>query len=421
MIPSQQRKPRLLWANYSCLLDTSSGASISVRQMLLQLYAAGYEIEILGATLFDDEKGLSRLSDHKSTIKQHEVITIKDGPLSHKLLVTESFDRKQMSAKEVSRWHDWYCKLLIRFKPDLVWYYGGNVADFLIAKEARDLGIPVAFYLVNGNYIHSTRWCRDIDLIITDSRATAHYYKQHINITATQVGKFVPKQAYWAPVHNRKNVLFINPSLQKGGGIVAMLACLLEKQRPDIRFEVVESRGHWYEIVKQISAKLSGVAKTQLTNVTVTPNQVDMRSIYSRARVLLAPSLWWESGGRVVVEAMINGIPAIVTDRGGLPECMQKGGVKIQFPAELYEKPYDKLPEAKSLQPMIAVIERLYDDPVYYQTLSKQALQTYADYHSIDNNTQKLIQAFEPLLEKQAGDQELSLMMQRNHKFGLLS
>ena len=33
----KDRKPRLLWANAFCLLDTSSGASMSVRQMLLQL------------------------------------------------------------------------------------------------------------------------------------------------------------------------------------------------------------------------------------------------------------------------------------------------------------------------------------------------------------------------------------------------
>jgi hypothetical protein len=37
-----RRKPRLLWANLYCLLDTSSGASMSVRQMLMQLVQAGY-------------------------------------------------------------------------------------------------------------------------------------------------------------------------------------------------------------------------------------------------------------------------------------------------------------------------------------------------------------------------------------------
>lgn len=55
---TQKRKPRLLWANPSCLLDTSSGASMTVRQMLLQLAACGYEIQVLGATVFDNPKGM---------------------------------------------------------------------------------------------------------------------------------------------------------------------------------------------------------------------------------------------------------------------------------------------------------------------------------------------------------------------------
>jgi hypothetical protein len=58
---TQKRKPRILWANPFCLLDTSSGASMTVRQMLLQLVARGYEVQVLGATVFDSPKGMGRL------------------------------------------------------------------------------------------------------------------------------------------------------------------------------------------------------------------------------------------------------------------------------------------------------------------------------------------------------------------------
>jgi hypothetical protein len=51
------RTPKILWANTYCLLDTSSGAAMSVRQMLLQLVKQGYEVRILGATNFDHECG----------------------------------------------------------------------------------------------------------------------------------------------------------------------------------------------------------------------------------------------------------------------------------------------------------------------------------------------------------------------------
>lgn len=60
---AKPRKPRLLWANVYCLLDTSSGASMAVREMLLQLARRGYEIAVLGATVFDNPRGITRLQD----------------------------------------------------------------------------------------------------------------------------------------------------------------------------------------------------------------------------------------------------------------------------------------------------------------------------------------------------------------------
>lgn len=51
------RAPRLLWITRSCLMDHTSGAALSAREMLVQLVARGYEVEILGATVFDAGQG----------------------------------------------------------------------------------------------------------------------------------------------------------------------------------------------------------------------------------------------------------------------------------------------------------------------------------------------------------------------------
>ena len=54
-------KPLLLWAKVYCLLDTSSVAAFEVREMLRQLVAHGYPVGVLGATVFDHERGTLRL------------------------------------------------------------------------------------------------------------------------------------------------------------------------------------------------------------------------------------------------------------------------------------------------------------------------------------------------------------------------
>lgn len=337
---TRARPPRILWASVYCLLDTSSGASLSVRQILEQLRAHGYEVAILGATIFDNEKGTTQLQAHWPTIEahRHKLIDIRDpSGLLHYLLVTDSLKRGAMTSREESLWFDHYSRALTEYRPDLVFYYGGQPLDLLIANEARAQGIPAAFYLANGNY-HGPRWHRDVNLILTDSQATANLYRERCGVQATPVGKFIPPAAVVAPEHTRERVLFINPSAEKGAAIVAKLALLLEKRRPDIRFEVVESRGDWQTHVRA-ATQAEGKPRDRLDNVILTPNTADMRPVYGRARVLLVPSLWKESGARVIVEALMNGIPVIATDSGGIPEMVGEGGIVIKLPKACHTPP----------------------------------------------------------------------------------
>lgn len=400
--PVTVRKPRVLWANSYCLLDTSSGASISVKEMLLQLAVNGYEVAVLGATVFDSEKGLSKLPSNWSTlIEQKPLVTIADGLLDHQLLVTKSIKHVEMTEEESGQWFLLYEQALDRFKPDLVFFYGGSPLDYLISNEARYRGIPVAAYLVNGNYTH-TRWQRDVDLIITDSQATADYYQRKDGLDVTPVGTFINADAFRAKTHSRTHLLFINPTLEKGAGIVIQVALLLAKQRPDIQLEVVESRGNWQALVKMISAHF-GDPQEQLSNVLVTANTSDMRPIYGRARLLLAPSLWWESGARVAVEAMLNGIPVICTDHGGLPEMIGNAGLKLKLDKACHEAPFTTLPSLDGIENLVKSIIEFYNNESRYSEYVARAKSVSDTVHNMANNTQRLITAFAPLIEKGRG------------------
>ena len=99
---STSRKPRLLWANTYCLLDTSSGASVSVREMLLQLVGQGYEVHIVGATIFDHDRGGEESRPQWAPMKNRpgSVAMLSDGPLLHHLLVTANTRRSLMTSFE---------------------------------------------------------------------------------------------------------------------------------------------------------------------------------------------------------------------------------------------------------------------------------------------------------------------------------
>ncbi|WP_150081121.1 glycosyltransferase [Chlorobium phaeobacteroides] len=395
------RKPRLLWANCYCLLDTSSGASISVREMLRQLARMGFEVAIIGATIFDSETGMSVLpANWKKRLETVDILVLSDPPLVHKLLMTNSHIRDRMMVFEEAKWYELYLHTLDSFSPDIVWFYGGRPFDYLIADEAKHRGIPVAAYLANGNYT-KTRWCRDVDLIVCDSQATAGYYRARNGISPLPVGKFIDPDAVVAQEHVRRNTLFVNPSLEKGAALVVQIAMRLEKQRPDIRFEVVSSRGNWSELVRSISA-LMGTPRDALENVLLTRHATDMRPVYARARIVLAPSLWWESGSRVLAEAMLNAVPAIVTDRGGNVEMIGGGGVTIALPERFYQKPYMQLLDQALLDHVVGSIIELYDSESTYNGYIERAGAAGKSLHDMASSSQKLLHVMRRLLPSDA-------------------
>ncbi len=394
-----KRRPyRILWANVYCLLDTSSGASMAVREMLRQLCLRGYEVAICGATIYDNERGRQRIADKWDVVeaKRGTVISVKDEPLVHYLQVTASGQRDAMTSYEENQWLLFYTATMDKLQPDLVFYYGGQALDMMVTDEARQRGIPVAAYVANPNY-RGHRWHRDVDLMLTDSAATAQLYAEREGYEITPVGAFIDPLPVVAATHTRERLLFINPSLEKGAAIVVRLALMLEQRRPDIVFEVVESRGNWQQIVRQVTQAL-GAPRDVLPNVVVTPNTDDVRPIFGRARVLLAPSLWWESAGRVIAEAMLNGIPAIVPNRGGPLELMDDAGFKIDFPPACLEAPYTQLPGDALMTQVADVLVRFYEDEAFYQDYVQRALRVGQQRHGLAVSTARLERALAPWL-----------------------
>ena len=89
---------------------------------------------------------------------------------------------------------------------------------------------------------------------------------------------------------------------------------------------VVEGRGT-ADGLAGLPVDLSG-----LTNLHRMANTPDPRDFYRVSRVVLMPSLWRESLGRVPIEAMANGIPVLASDRGALPETLGDAGFVFTIP-----------------------------------------------------------------------------------------
>src|SRR5206468_4102623 len=113
------------------------------------------------------------------------------------------------------------------------------------------------------------------------------------------------------------SVTIINPCLVKGSPIFLRLA----QELSGYRFAAVLGWG---------TTEADRRAMAAVPNIELLDPVDDIDSVLSRTGILLAPSLWREGFGLVVVEAMLRGIPVAASNMGALPEA--KLGVPYILP-----------------------------------------------------------------------------------------
>jgi glycosyltransferase involved in cell wall biosynthesis len=130
---------------------------------------------------------------------------------------------------------------------------------------------------------------------------------------------------------------------------------------------VVEGRG------KAGWLQQTGLDLCALGNLFVMANTPDPRHFYQVSKIVLMPSLWWESFPRVAVESLLNGIPVLASNRGGLPETLSEAGFLFDIP-ECYTPQTRRVPAADEVNTWIETIIRLWDDEGFYQDERRRCL-----------------------------------------------
>ncbi len=361
---------KFLFASPHCLIDETNGAAISIRTLLAGLVNLGHEVLVMGATVYDSEEAARRGPSSPSDSK---FFSVNWHGIEYRLLSTKYWVRDLVSSIEGEAFEFYFTELIESYQPDVLITFGGYLLERSILRESRAHGIRNVFYLANPNYYHS-RSFRDVDVMVTDSYSTAKLYQERLKVSLHPVGKFIDKLSVIAKHRQPNFITFVNPSLEKGVSMVAQLALMCRKALPQVRFLVVESRGKWDD-----SLKVFGLSSDDFPNVVVYPPQRDMREVFSKTRMLLVPSFWHESGSRLIIESLLNGIPVLVASHGGSAEFVGGGGFLIDIPVDSRMNP-DKLVDEKIALPWFNVLKSLMVDSHSYENavlLATQAAQQY--------------------------------------------
>lgn len=311
----------LLATGHGHLPEAMGGAQSSTRQLAESLTEAGHEVAILCALWGVGWTGFKSRVKKRVTRAEFACDRFK----GH--LVFRGWNPAQVD------------EVVERFHPDVAVVQQWRTVP--IARALRRHGVAVVFYFRNVEFEDLQGDPGEIDdaRFICNSRFSAAAFRHEFGIEATVIPPGIDPRRY-ATAGQGRHVTLINPHPQKGG----LLATEIARACPEIPFLFVHSWMLDREMGRGLQQRLKA-----LRNVRLLGRRNDMRSVYRRTRILLAPSQWCEAWGRVATEAHCSGIPVIGSNRGGLPEAIGEGGVVLAHDAPVEE--------------WATAIRRLWDDP----------------------------------------------------------
>lgn len=382
---------RILLAIHNAYTDTTSGAAHSMRILMQWLSDGGHECRVLGTARFDARPPAS-IEDHleqlevplqrkppsktfvRSVKKPANMVvgrptvdfTLEGIPVT--MLMTRAERAPKTEQFEADQFLFLFEDIVHQFKPDLLLTYGGHAVVQEVMRRARLRGVLCVFALHNFGYEDRKHFAH-VDHVLTCSPYLSDMYHQLIGLRSTGIETPIDWSEVEAPLEMRRFVTFVNPAPHKGSLLFARLADMLGTRRPDIPILVVQSATS----AGGLNA-LPGFDFRKYPEIMASPPTPRPSDFFALTQILLVPSACREAFGRVAVEALINGIPPLVSDRGALPQTVREAGRVLPLPSWLTEKSKE-LPSVEEVLPWFEAICELWDDERAYRQASEVARQ----------------------------------------------
>ena len=383
---------RFLLVNNHCISDPIAGVTQSLRTIMEWLADAGHACHIVTTARFESPvtftieehlaqqgaavpqtvvTGRSRQKrKHRGAERPVVHYAVKGVPVT--LLLTRHNDEARPDRAEAAQFLSIVERLLDDFGPEQVIAANGHPMIREAMSYARRRGMTTAF-AVRGFGYYAPDYFADVDHVFTCSRYLTEVYRDKVGLISTPIEPPIDWSTVVAPADSRAFVTFVNPAPHKGLFLFARLADMLGSRRPDIPLLVVQSGQSGGGL-----NNIPGIDFSRYPQIMAAPPVATPSEYFALTRILLVPSVWEEPFGRVAAEAMINGIPPLVGNRGALPEVVAGdaatgGGGRVLPIPDWMTPSTNQLPSESDVTPWYEAVCALWDDAALYESLGARA------------------------------------------------
>jgi len=394
---------RFLLVNNHCISDPTAGVTQSLRTIMTWLSDAGHACHILTTARFEANpftfeehlRDLGVSMPVEPDAAGRTVVHYDAGGVPVTLLVTRHNDESAPDPDETRQFLELVADLLAGFAPDQVIACNAHPMIQAALAEGRALGMVTAF-AVRG-YGYSRPYFAHVDHAFTCSEFLTDHYRSTIGLISTPLEPPIEWATVVAPVESRAFVTFVHPALHKGLFLFARLADMIGARRPDIPMLIVQSgqsAGSLHTI--------AGIDLRRYPQIMAAPPVPAPADYLALTRILLVPSVWDEPFGRVAAEAMINGIPPLVSNRGALPHVVggdaRDGGGGYVLPVPNWMTQHTvALPTEAEVEPWYEAVCTLWDDAAAYRAVAERARAIALERYGEDVSRQRHVDYFTSL------------------------
>jgi len=354
---------KFLFFSPHALADSCSGAARCVHTLLEELTKLGHECRALTGSVVD---GSSDLFARALATPAQQTLSILNTPeklplrrvtiedVDHLILGARGQHIQDFLALEETALMQTFFGLFEEFQPDVLLTYGGFSSNYVAGRHALSRGRKSVLFVATVSYDKPAHF-QHVNHVLAVSQAMAARLNQATTRPITVLSALVQKAHVKAAERKPDFITFINPVPSKGLILVAAIVRACQDRGKPYKFLFVEGRGTKADALHHCPGL------KDCRNLSFAANVSDMRAVYERTSLVLYPSLWFESAGRVPIEANTNGIPVIAHSGGGIAEMLDGAGYLLDPPDTMRENWYEA-PPPEYVDKWLALIDRLQTD-----------------------------------------------------------